>query len=139
MPFRSTHGVDGAKKFHINNECLITDITLAKLLENKKIIGYEHMLLLFQDKTYGSNIEGSVEGVNFCSNIRNNSMKLFYPKRGNSGLFFNFKMLENHTVMFQAIFIVASAILLGMYYYVNRNILNFTVLFLIAIFIAYIL
>ena len=57
------------------NEFHATDIVIAKIIYDINIIAYEHKLLFYQDKKFGSHIEGSIKSVPpICKNIKSSSL-----------------------------------------------------------------
>lgn len=78
---KRTHILNEVKNYCQENECKATDLILANLITNGRIISYEHELLFKQDKQFGSHIEGSLKDavVPFCGNMKNNPKTLMTP------------------------------------------------------------
>lgn len=72
------------KQFCQMNEFHATDIVIAKIIYDTNIIAYEHKLLFYQDKKFGSHIEGSTKSVTpICTNIKNKKCHIVPLKSSN--------------------------------------------------------
>lgn len=66
------------RDFHTDKDYIATDNTLARMIKEKIISGYEHKPIFFQDKFFGSFIEGSATAQTpFCENCEDYE-RIFY-------------------------------------------------------------
>jgi hypothetical protein len=101
---------------HVYMNYIATDNSIARLINNKTLNGYEHKILFVQDKVMGSNIKGSKkEQLNLCNNMNNynrtlpNKSKLYYSKN----IYYNF--------LIATVIIVITIILIMTIYSYNKN------------------
>ena len=114
------------KQFCQMNEFHATDIVIAKIIYDINIIAYEHKLLFYQDKKFGSHIEGSIKSVPpICKNIKNKKCHIVQLKSSN----------KNYTVYY---IIFSISIICGVIVYKVQK-LYITIVYLILLVIVFLM
>lgn len=98
--------------YHLKHDYEATDVSLSRAVDKGYINAYEHVPLFYQDKNYGSFIEGSKDTQQpFCSNRKDESLEL-YPTTNNTSVRYG----EDRSGMIFSLVVIVVIVLLFLYF-----------------------